>query len=116
MLASNAYSPVQAVEINFGGGRFWGVQYHPEYALDVIALICERSWQSLVDGGMATDREAILAYAAQLRLLHEHPARSDIAWRLGIQPEIIDPQLRLTELRNWIGQFVRPQKSRRGRG
>ena len=115
VLAQNAYSPVQAAEIRHDGGVFWGVQYHPEYGLDQLAAILERGWEVLVGAGMVADKAAALAHAGELRMLHNDPARRDIAWRLGIQPEILDPELRLTELRNWLGQFVRPEKSRRGR-
>ncbi len=115
VLAQNAYSPVQAAEIRHDGGLFWGVQYHPEYALDQLAAIFERGWENLVGAGMAADKAAALAHAGELRALHNNSARHDIAWRLGIQPEILDPELRLTELRNWLNLSVRPEKSKRGR-
>ena len=115
VLAQNAYSPVQALEIRHNGGRFWGVQYHPEYGLDQMAAIFERGWENLVHSGMAQNRADVQSHAAHLRALHDNPALGNIAWRLGIQPEILDTNLRLTELRNWLTHFVRPEKARRGR-
>ena len=115
VLASNRFSPVQAAEIRHDGGCFWGVQYHPEYGLDQMAAIFERGWESLVGSGLLPDRAAVLSHAADLRTLHGQPSRRDLAWRLGIHPEIEDAHLRLTELRNWLAHFVRPEKSRRGR-
>ena len=115
VLASNWYSPVQAVEITHDGGSFWGVQYHPEYGLDQMAAIFQRGWETLVSSGLLPDRAAVLAHAADYRALHQEPTRQDIAWRLGIQPEIQDEHQRLTELRNWLNHAVRPEKSRRGR-
>lgn len=114
-LAANAYAPVQAAEIRHAGGVFWGVQYHPEYGLDQMAVILERGWRSLVEGGMMQDQAAVCAYGADLRALHADPGRQDIAWRLGLQPEIRDEALRLTEIANWLAHFVRKEQSRRGR-
>ncbi len=42
LLASNAVSHVQAVEIRHGAGVFWGVQYHPELAPGEIAVALRR--------------------------------------------------------------------------
>lgn len=55
VLASNPVSPVQAASIETGGGRFWGVQYHPEFnAADMLrifgniaeTLVTEGTYQS----------------------------------------------------------------------
>ena len=43
ILAANAMAPVQAAEIVHEGGRFWGVQYHPEYNFAEVAAIIERA-------------------------------------------------------------------------
>lgn len=115
ILARNGFSPIQAAEIHHDGGAFWGVQYHPEYGLDQLAAIFERGWHSLVSSGLLPDEASARAHCADLRTLHHNRRRADIAWRLGIQPEILDPQQRLTELRNWLDAWVRPEKSRRGR-
>ena len=115
ILAHNAYSAVQAAEIRHCGGTFWGVQYHPEYSLEQMAAILDRGWESFVAAGALPDQAGVHGYAAELRALHADRARTDIAWRLGIQPEIVDDHARNTELRNWILSRVRPEKSRRGR-
>jgi len=94
---------------------FWGVQYHPEFTLTELASILERRTGSLAREGIFTDEEQGKQYCAELRRLDQDRERHDIAWRLGIQPELLDPQMRLTELRNWIELKVRPEKSRRGR-
>jgi GMP synthase (glutamine-hydrolysing) len=115
ILAHNRFSIVQAAEIRHAGGVFWGVQYHPEFSLTELAAIVERRAASLAQEGMFADEAQGKAYCAELRSLDRDRGRSDIAWRLGIQPELIDAGLRLTELRNWISLRVRPEKSRRGR-
>jgi GMP synthase (glutamine-hydrolysing) len=115
ILASNRFAPVQAAEIRYAGGVFWGVQYHPEFTLTELASILERRTAPLAQEGLFADEAEGKAYCAELRALDSDPRRRDIAWRLGIQPELLDTELRLTELRNWISLKVRPEKSRRGR-
>ena len=36
ILAYNQHSKVQAIEINYDGGTFWGVQYHPEFDFETM--------------------------------------------------------------------------------
>jgi GMP synthase (glutamine-hydrolysing) len=115
ILAANRFACVQAAEIRHAGGVFWGVQYHPEFTLTELASILERRTAPLAEEGLFADEAQGKAYCAELRALDRDPRRRDIAWRLGIQPELLDAELRLTELRNWISLRVRPEKSRRGR-
>jgi GMP synthase (glutamine-hydrolysing) len=115
ILATNRFSQVQAAEIRHGGGVFWGVQYHPEFTLRELAAIIERRAAPLAQEGLFADEAEGKAYCAELRALDADPRRRDIAFRLGVEPELIEPERRLTELRNWITHQVREQKSRRGR-
>ncbi|MBV9567741.1 MAG: type 1 glutamine amidotransferase [Hyphomicrobiales bacterium] len=115
VLAANRLAPIQAAEIRHAGGVFWGVQYHPEFTLTELASIIERRAGVLAREGFFTDEDQGKTYCAELRQLDGNHERLDIAWRLGIQPELLEPQARLTELRNWISLRVRPEKSRRGR-
>jgi GMP synthase (glutamine-hydrolysing) len=92
------------------------VQYHPEFSLGDLAVIIDHSSDSLVAGGYFRDAAEAQTYCEDLRRLDAAPARTDIAWRLGIQPEVYEPDLRLTEIRNWIAHRVRPARAQRGRG
>jgi GMP synthase (glutamine-hydrolysing) len=115
ILAFNAHAPVQAAEIRHAGGVFWGVQYHPEYALDELAAIIERRLQPFVAEGFFADEEQGRVFCADMRTLHADPTQKHISWRYGVPREITQRDLRLTELRNWLADYVRPEKSRRGR-
>ncbi len=53
--------------------------------------------------------------SGDLRALDPAPARRDIAWRPGLGDEIVDARQRRTELRNFMENWVRPEKSARGR-
>jgi GMP synthase (glutamine-hydrolysing) len=115
VLAVNDLAPVQAAEIRSAGGTFWGVQYHPEFALDELGAIVARYGPALVEAGLCRAEDEAAAYAADLAALHADPGRADLAWRHGLNREVLDPARRLTEIRNFLRHRVGPEKSRRGR-
>ena len=100
--ARNAISEVQAAEIRFGRGVFWGVQYHPEYRLHDVASVIRRYGQTLVNEGFFADLAELERYAADLSALEADPKRHDIAWRLGLDADIVSDVVRQTELANWV--------------
>jgi len=87
LLASNAYSAVQAFAYEGQGIRFWGVQYHPEYTLPFIGQRV-RAWSDLPAQECADIARADTDPAA--------------ASRLGVRFADMQPHARLTELRNWL--------------
>jgi GMP synthase (glutamine-hydrolysing) len=115
VLARNGMSEIQAAEIHADGGIFWGVQYHPEFSLRELAVILERRVEILVGEGFCDRLEDAAAYVSDLMALHAEPARSDLAWRYGLDCEVLDPERRTREIRNFVEQRVRPDQSRRGR-
>ena len=115
ILASNAYSEVQAAEIRHDGGTFWGVQYHPEFPLRQVASIMERMVPILIEEGFRADEAAAHDWLADLRALDAEPARHDLAWAHGLDAEVLDEQRRVTELRNFLTHRVQPHASIRGR-
>ena len=115
VLAANRMAGIQAVEIWAGGGTLWGVQYHPEFSLAEIAAILDRRRRVLVDEGFCRTLDEAGAYAADLKALHADPSRRDLAWRHGLDEEVLDPVRRTAEIRNFVERRVKPEKSRRGR-
>lgn len=113
--ATNAMSEVQAAEIRHLGGTFWGVQYHPEFPLSEVAAILQRYGSRMVDKGFVPSLEALQAHLAALRKLDAEPQDSATAWPLGLDKDVLDAQIRLTEIRNFIEARVKPEASRRGR-
>jgi GMP synthase (glutamine-hydrolysing) len=97
------------------GGVFWGVQYHPEFSLGELAAILERRTDILVREGFCRTAEDAVAYTADLAALHQDPTRFDLAWRHGIDAEVLEPQRRTREIRNFVEHRVKSQKSARGR-
>lgn len=115
VLARNGFAPVQACEIRHDGGVFWGVQYHPEFSLAELSTILQRRIPALVGYGLFTDEAAGEAYCDDLAALDADPTRRDLAWLRGIQPELLDAHVRVTEIRNFLQHRVRPMQSARGR-
>lgn len=116
VLASNAYSAVHAAEIRHAGGTFWGVQYHPEFPLAQVASILRRMTPILVAEGFRKDEAAARTWLDEIAALDADPARADLAWAHALDEEVLDAERRVTELRNFLTQRVRPQASARGRG
>jgi len=115
VLAANALTQVQAAEIVHEGGCFWGVQYHPEFDLRELSVILERLSARLVEEGFCSTREDAAALVRDLETLHRDPARTDLAWRYGLDAQVLDPALRLTEIANFVAHRVEPGKSGRSR-
>jgi GMP synthase (glutamine-hydrolysing) len=117
VLATNAWSPVQAAEIATpGGGGFWGTQYHPEYTFGEIAAVFRRYGETLIRQGLFPDMAAQDAFVADLDALERDPTAKPLVWKYGLDATVLDPAIRSRELKNWLEQAVLPTKSTRGRG
>lgn len=115
VLAANRMAGIQAAEIRADGGALWGVQYHPEFSLGEIGTILDSRRRMLVDEGFCRSADEAGAYAAELKALHADPGRRDLAWRHGLDEEVLDPVRRTAEIRNFVERWAKPEKSRRGR-
>ena len=116
LLAGNSASAVQAAEIRQGDATFWGVQYHPELPLEELAQAIRRQAGELVSRGLAQTEAEVEAQAVLFEGLGRQPERLDLAWRLGVDREVIEGKRRRTELANAIDHLIRPARARRGRG
>ncbi|MCJ2065703.1 type 1 glutamine amidotransferase [Methylobacterium sp. J-088] len=113
LLASNRATVVQAAEIRFEGGTFWGVQYHPEIGLDEVSGALRRQADDLIEAGLAINRREVEDQADLVEALHREPGRRDLAWRLGLDEQVTDDDLRQAEMRNFIEALVVPTRSKR---
>jgi len=113
LLASNAFTHIQAVSVVNQGGVFWGLQYHPEYDLRELARLTWCRLDKLVKLGFFRDRAAGEDYVRMLETLHQDPSRKDIAWLLGIDEDVTNEDIRLAEVRNWIDRLVIPSMALR---
>jgi GMP synthase-like glutamine amidotransferase len=102
LLASNGVTKVQAAEIRFDRGVFWGVQYHPELALREIALSLAAQAADLIEAGLARSEDEVKARAAEIDALHDDPDSRALRWLIGVDGEFAEEQLRRRELANFL--------------
>lgn len=109
-LCGNDFTAVQAVALRHKNGEFWAVQYHPEYDLHELARLtyCRRA--KLVDLGFFADMKSADQYVDDLETLHINPSRYDIAWRLGLDADVMDENIRHCETRNFLKYLALPYK------
>ena len=101
-LGGNTHTPIQAAVVENGDASFWGPQYHPEYNLFEMGRLIAARAEALAKEGHFPDEEAVTAYASDMKALHLNPDSSELRERLEIGDDIIDPQIREVELRNWL--------------
>jgi len=107
-LAGNAFTQVQALAITHKGGTLWAVQYHPEYDLHEIARLTYCRLERLTKMGFFKDEDAGRDYVNKLEALYQDPSRKDLAWLLGVDEDVMNEDIRLIEVRNWIERLVLP--------
>ncbi|MPZ57449.1 MAG: type 1 glutamine amidotransferase [Rhizobiales bacterium] len=116
VLAANAVSAVQAMELRVGKSVAWAVQYHPEYSPREVAAIVRRTGIKLVGEGVFTDTDALTRCTSELDALDRNPDDRTLASRHRIDGTILDKPMRVREVANWIEHQVKPTRSQRGRG
>jgi GMP synthase (glutamine-hydrolysing) len=116
VLATNAMSAVQSVEIRSNGSVVWAVQYHPEYPLRELAAIVRRIGTRLIGEGFFADERDMISFAQDLDALDRDPACKRLSWRLGVSENVLDKRLRTSEVANWVEFQVLPTRAKRGRG
>lgn len=102
LLASNGVTRVQAAEIRHLRGVFWGVQYHPELALEEVAIALRSQTEDLVEAGLADNEEDVASQAGAIEALHRDPASRALRWRLGVDGEFADEHARRREIANFL--------------
>ena len=105
LLASNAMTHVQAAEVRFDRGIFWGVQYHPELALREIAVAIAAQVDDLIEAGLADHEDDVEAWANDLKALHDTPGDRSLRWRLGVDGEFAEERLRRREIINFLSNL-----------
>jgi len=108
-LSRNAWTMLQSVAVTHQGTPFWGLQYHPEYDLRELARLTFCRIPKLVRHGFFRDEQAANQYIDMVETLHEDPSRKDIAWILGIDADVMNEDVRLCEVRNWVNHCVLPR-------
>lgn len=114
LLATNTHTPIQAAVIEDGAAAFWCTQYHPEYNLYEMGRLIAARAKALVREGLFADEAAVAAYATKMKDLWADPDSVELRTELDVRDDIIDPQIREIELRNWL-RFIDARATSRER-
>jgi len=106
LLSGNDFSRVQAAEIRYKKGVFWGLQYHPEYDLHEMARLMVAREKKLTELGFFRGHGDFQEYVDRLEALNAEPQRKDLRWQLGIDDDILSADIRQCEFRNWVDTFI----------
>lgn len=106
LLSGNDFSRVQAAEIRYKKGVFWGLQYHPEYDLHEMARLMVAREKKLTELGFFRGHDDFQEYVDRLEALNAEPQRKDLRWQLGIDDDILSADIRQCEFRNWVDTLI----------
>jgi len=101
----NTHTPIQAAIFTRGNASYWATQYHPEYNLYEMGRLIAARAEALVREGHFSDEASVAAYAADMMALDADTDDQELRDRLDVGDDIIDPEIRELELRNWL-RFV----------
>jgi GMP synthase (glutamine-hydrolysing) len=102
LLATNEHTHIQAAIVERGDAAFWTTQYHPEYNLHEMGRLIAARAKALVREGFFPDEDAVATYAAKMKDLAANPGSAELRADLNVGEDIIFPQIRQVELRNWL--------------
>ena len=106
ILAANAITDIQAADIFHQKGRFFALQYHPEYDFREIAALAEFRGGGLIEEGLIAHDAALQKFIDDCANLNDAPMRADLRWSLGVDEDVLDMALRHNEFINWLSWLV----------
>ena len=117
VLAGNAASAIQAAVLEEDGRSFWGVQYHPEFDLQVLAQSMRRGGDELIAEGFLATRAEVEAICASLERIDAAPqAHRATRGLFGVSDSVADDDMRRREIANWIETVALPRAATRRSG
>ena len=102
ILASNDFTSVQAVDVQFKNGSFWSTQYHPEYDLKEMARLIIAREEKLTSEGYFNSHEEMVEYTNTLEAIANDPSRKDLRWMVAIDDDLLQSDIRQCEFVNWL--------------
>ena len=102
VLASNAMTDVQAAVFKADRSEVWGVQYHPEMDLSFFGPILREQRSELIREGLFNSKADHAEYLKNIRRIAAEPDAKDVAWQLGLDDDVLDAAIRMSELSSWV--------------
>ncbi len=113
-LASNGFTDVQSVAVQYRKGIFWAPQYHPEYDLHELARLIVAREEKLIRQGLFRTHEDLMAYVEDLEEIYKDDSRLDLRWKYGIDEDVLSDSVRQVEFANWLKKIVVPRTQEAG--
>ncbi len=107
-LASNEFTRVQSVDVQYKNGTFWAPQYHPEYDLHEMARLVIAREEKLIKQNYFRSKEDLLAYSQDLEEIYNDNSRKDLRWKYAIDEDVLLDEIRQLEFVNWLKKQVIP--------
>lgn len=108
-LASNDFTGVQSVVVEYKNGVFWAPQYHPEYNLHELARLIVAREEKLTREGYFTDHADLQHYVGKLEQIAANPTLKNLRWQYGIDDDLLVDRIRQCEFENWLNKVVLPK-------
>ncbi len=102
MLASNSHSMVQAAVIHAPRTKFFGLQYHPEYSVDIVTGLMRGRSSEMVSNGYADTEAEAIDFADRLARLMDEPSNRRLRYQMAVDDDVLDIRLRTMEVNNWL--------------
>jgi GMP synthase (glutamine-hydrolysing) len=102
ILAENDYADVQALAFSYGGGTFWGVQYHPDYDAREVARLMVVREDALISEAFFADKKDFETHINRLETLNANPRQKSLRWQLGMDEDVLSIDMRQREFANWL--------------
>ena len=104
-LLGNQTSHIQGADIAQGVGRFFAVQYHPEFDFGIIAALANMRRRQLAEYGPFDNEAALDSFITDCRCLHHRIDDRAAQQRLAADDELLSPALRHNEFKNWLDLY-----------
>jgi len=105
-LASNDFTSVQAVSVQYKNGIFWATQYHPEYNLHEVARLILAREEKLTRACYFSSHQDVVQYVNDLEAIAKNHTRKDLRWKYAIDEDLLDDAIRQREFVNWLNNQV----------
>lgn len=108
-LASNDFTDIQAVSVEYKNGVFWATQYHLDYNLHEVARLMVAGEEKLISEGFFKNHHTLVEYVEQLETIAADPSHKDLRWRYGIDDDLLSDNIRQCEFVNWLNKIALPK-------
>jgi GMP synthase (glutamine-hydrolysing) len=99
---------IAASKTRLMAGEFWATQYHPEFTLYEMARLLVARKTPLTQEGFFGEEDEVEALVAKMISLSEAPENKELRQELNVNDDILNDNIRQTEVRNWLEFLVIP--------